>query len=154
MKIFKFKFPGFSKEEVEELPIKYKGQPIGRILDVEETEDGLIITGQFNEDIAAEPAFKHMFLDTDDLAAFSLGPMIPAETLAEYSEADVRMTMELYNQRFNDCMDEQPADHWIWKPGTKWGCLMVILAALGFWFVMYVLLHWFLTGNGALFDWS
>ncbi len=74
MKIFKFKFPGFTKDQIEDLPIKYRGQPIGKILDVEETEEGLIVIGQFNDDIASEPAFKHMFLDTDDLMALSLGP--------------------------------------------------------------------------------
>lgn len=54
--IFKFKFPGFTKDEINDLPIKYKRQPIGKILEVEETDEGLIVTGQFNEDIAAEPA--------------------------------------------------------------------------------------------------
>lgn len=141
MSIFKFKWP-YKGKLTKDSEIKSNGQPIARILNIEETEEGVFVTGEFYD-----PESKEAKLITGfDPAGYSLGPFSTApETLPAYSKWDAELTLALYgvNKEYNMEI----------KPGTKWGCLIIILASLGFWFVVYVLLHWIITGNGALFEW-
>ena len=147
MKIFKFKWP--YKESVSDISeIKYNGQPVGKILEVEETDEGIIVTGQMFEEFIESPEYKKLFLDTDDMAAYSLGPF---PTMEEYAKADIDLTMSLF-----PVWDKQYDDNHGWiKPGTRMGCATVILASLGLWIVVYFMLHWLITGQAfPIFDWS
>lgn len=151
MKIFKFKFPGFRKDQIEDLPLKYHGMPIGQIIDVEETPEGLIVTGQLSEEAAQDPLIQGMFFDTQSLHALSVGPgsAFGFDKMRDYAKADAEMTMALYGVH-----PEYTDGSWI-KPGTKWGCLTVILASLGLWFVVYFIIHWLVTGDAfPILNWG
>ena len=147
MNIFKFLWP-YKEDPTEIRHIKYDGRPIGHVIDVEETEEGLIVTGQFTPEFTEGPDYKKLFIEPDR-GFYSLGP-IPAkpDNYVDYCKGDAEMTMALYGVH-----PEYTDGSWI-KPGTKWGCLTIVLASLGFWFLVYLILHWIITGNGALFDWS
>lgn len=144
MSIFKFKWP-YKGKLSKDSEVKVAGQPIARVIDVEETEEGIYVTAEFYD-----PESKEAKLITGfDPAGLSLGP-IPANdgTLPGYAKADAEMTMALYGVH-----PEYTEGSWI-KPGTKWGCLTVILASLGLWVVVYFILHWLITGQAfPIFDW-
>jgi len=109
----KFILPGCEKQDADGLPIKYHGKEIGQILDVEETGEGLIVTGEIFD---LGPDFEGLFKPPLDV--FSLGPLFslpePTKSITEalekgvdpfpsdhglmpaYAKADVKATMSLY----------------------------------------------------------
>lgn len=147
MSIFKFLWP--YKEDPNKIEdIKYNGQPIGKVVNIETTDEGVIVTGEFTPEFTEGPDYKKLFLEPDR-GFYSLGPIVPTDhTLQSYSQADVEMTMALFNKKYDD-------DHgWI-KPGTRMGCLTVILASLGLWFVVYFIIHWVVTGDAfPILNWG
>jgi len=146
MSLFKFLWP--YKEDPNKIEnINYGGRPIGTVVNVETTDEGVIVTGEFTKEFTEGPDYKKLFIEPEK-GFYSLGP-IPADpkNYVDYCKADAEMTMALYG------VHPELEQHWIHKPGTKWGCLMAILAGIGFWFLVYVILHWIITGSGALLEW-
>lgn len=144
---FSFKWP--YKEDPNDIKnIKLDGKPVGHVTAIADTEDGVIVTGEFTEEFRQSAAYKKLFVDPD-MSYYSLGPIPanPENYLQDYAKADVEMTMALYG------VHPEMEEAWI-HPGNWWKRLILLLAALGLWFVIYVVLHWLITGNGALFDWS
>ncbi len=139
MKIFKFRLPfqGFRKDEVERLPIKYQGRSVGKIIDVQETEDGLYVTGQLDDDLVDDPAFKHTLFGTDGQYFLSIHGTV-TESMQDYAKADVKLTNRLYPTMYLPPDLEPGHSH---KSDTTLGWLMVVLATLIFWFVVYMLIH-------------
>lgn len=154
MSIFKFRWP--YKDDPRKIKnINYNGQPIGTVTDIENTDDGIIVTGEFSQEFTEGPDYKKLFIEPD-VGFYSLGP-IPAnpKNYLEYSAADAELTMSLYQAgREGREQDAYDAAHgWI-KPGTRMGCLTVILASLGLWVFIYFVLHWMITGQAfPIFEW-
>ena len=147
MKQIKFRWP-YKGKLSRDSHINYNDRPIGQVTNIEETEDGLVVTGEFTKEFTEGPDYERLFIEPDK-GFYSLGP-IPAnpDNYIEYSKADAEMTMALYG------VHPDVEGSWI-KPGTKWGCLTVILASIGLWVLIYTIIHWIVTGEILpTLDWS
>lgn len=146
MGIFKFRWP-YKEDPATIENIKYNGQPIGKVIGIENTDEGVIVTGEFSPEFTEGPDYKKLFIEPDR-GFYSLGPIPTDQTMQDYAKADIEMTMALYNVKYDD------GHGWI-KPGTKWGCATVILASIGLWFLVYFIIHWLVTGHPfPILNWS
>ena len=95
MKQIKFRWP-YKGKLSRDSRINYNGRPIGQVTNIEETEDGLVVTGEFTKEFTEGPDYERLFIEPDK-GFYSLGP-IPAnpDNYIEYTKADAEMTMALY----------------------------------------------------------
>lgn len=148
MSIFKFNWP-YAGKLSKESEVKVAGQPIARVIDIEETPEGIVVTAEFYDPESKE---AKLVLGIDPTFGLSLGPN---PTMQDYAKADAELTMSMYqSNREGREQDAYDAAHgWI-KPGTRMGCLTVILASIGLWILIYFFLHWAITGEAfPLFEW-
>ncbi len=75
MKQIKFRWP-YKGKLSRDSHINYNGRPIGQVTNIEETEDGLVVTGEFTKEFTEGPDYERLFI--------------------EYTKADAEMTMALY----------------------------------------------------------
>lgn len=75
MKQIKFRWP-YKGKLSRDSHINYNGRPIGQVTNIEETEDGLVVTGEFTKEFTEGPDYERLFIEPDK-GFYSLGP-IPA----------------------------------------------------------------------------
>ena len=124
---FTFKWP-YQNKLTKGSEVKSGGEPIARVIDIEETEDGIYVTAEFYDPESKEAKIITGF---DPAAGMSLGPY---SMMQDYAKKDAELTASLYGVVYED----KPVVHfnWYWIAAIIVGLLMWASAA-GIWWLVH-----------------